>query len=240
MTVGRGVPIQQRDSQRVFGQAQCVVVAGPLRGLHRLLARAHRGVLGLKHPITYLHTVGPGDDKGEGCRIAGSGHRDGVVEVLPPPGTAQPPPGDAANCQRKRQRRSDTEAGSLGGVAAGQVDDGLRPPQDLAEFAAIDQLDERYERQPHGQGGIADRLEQRHLFGCQPRPLTRTPGVQELGGQPGHADGQRDLVPGRAAQLLQLRECGPGFPGLLRLKVGGTQHGAGGDAHRQAVGVVVG
>jgi hypothetical protein len=84
VTVGRGVPVQQRDTQRVLGQAQCVIVAGPLGGLHRLLARAHRGVLGPKHPVGYRKTVGPGDAKGEGCRVAVSGHRDGVLEVLPP------------------------------------------------------------------------------------------------------------------------------------------------------------
>ena len=89
----------------------------------------------------HRETVGPGDDNGEGCRVvAASGHRDGVVEVLPPPGAAQPPPSNAAKCQRDRQRRSHTEAGALGGVAPGQVDDGLRPPQDLAEFAGIAQL----------------------------------------------------------------------------------------------------
>ncbi len=104
VTVGRGVPIQQRDTQRVLGQAQCDIVAGSLGGLHRLLDRAHRGVIGPKHPVVNRATVGPGDDNGEGCRVAVSGHRDGVVEVLAPSGTAQPPPSNAAKCQRDRQR----------------------------------------------------------------------------------------------------------------------------------------
>ena len=51
VTVGRGVPMQQRDTQRVLGQAQCDIVAGCLGGLHRLLDRAHRGVIGPKHPV---------------------------------------------------------------------------------------------------------------------------------------------------------------------------------------------
>jgi len=68
VTADRGVPIQQRDTQRELGQAQRVIVAGPLGGLHRLLAGAHRGVIGSKHSIGYFHTVGPGEDKGEGCR----------------------------------------------------------------------------------------------------------------------------------------------------------------------------
>ena len=33
VTVGRGVPIQQRDTQRVLGQAQCAIVAGSLRAV---------------------------------------------------------------------------------------------------------------------------------------------------------------------------------------------------------------
>jgi hypothetical protein len=54
---------------------------------------------------------------------------------------------------------------ALGGVAGGQVDDGLRPPQDLAEFTDAEPVDESYGHQPHGRGGITDRLEQRHLLG---------------------------------------------------------------------------
>ena len=104
MTVGRGVPIQQRDTQRVLGDAQCGIVAGPFGGLHRLLDRAQRGIIGPKHPVQDSHTVGPEDDKGEDCRVAVSGHRDGVVEVLAPSGTAQPPPSNAAICHRGRQR----------------------------------------------------------------------------------------------------------------------------------------
>ena len=70
--------------------------------------------------------------------------------------------------------------------------------------------------------------------------LARAPGVAELGCRPGHADGQRDLVPGRAAQLAQLREAALAVLECSVLVVGGTQHGAGGDAHRHLVGVVVG
>src|SRR6185312_16757465 len=112
----------------------CDIVAGPLGGLHRLLARPQRGVIGPKHPELYFQTVGPGDDTGEGCRVAVSGHRDGVVVVLAPSGTSQPPPSSAAPCQRGRQRGSKTEAGAHGGITVSEVDDGLRPPQDLAEF----------------------------------------------------------------------------------------------------------
>ena len=50
-------------------------------------------------------------------------------------------------------------------------------------------------------------------------PSVRTPAATPRAGgqhhvihrQPGHADGQRDLVPGRAAQLPQLRRSGPAF-----------------------------
>ena len=134
-------------------------------------------------------------------------------EVLPPSGTTQPPPGHAAPCQRDRQRGSHAEAGALGGVTGGQVDDGLRPPQDLAEFAGTEPVGERRDRQPDGQGRIADRLEQRHLFGCQPRPLA-------------NARRRAARLPARSCRW-PARPCprprcttpaaprsGPGFPGL--------------------------
>ena len=52
-TVGRGVPIQQRGTQRELGQEQCGIVAGSRGDLHRLLARAHRGVIGPKHAVLH-------------------------------------------------------------------------------------------------------------------------------------------------------------------------------------------
>jgi hypothetical protein len=104
VTVGRGVPTQQHATQPVLGHAQCDIVAGSLGGLHRLLARAQRGVIGQKHPVVHSETIGPGDDTGEGCLGAASGHRDGVVQVLPPPRMPQPPPSHAAPCQLDRQR----------------------------------------------------------------------------------------------------------------------------------------
>ena len=53
------------------------------------------------------------------------------------------------------------------------------------------QVAERQDAQANGQGRIADRLQQRHLFRYQPRRLTRPPRRQELDCRPGHADGQR-------------------------------------------------
>ena len=53
VTVGCGVPIYQRNTQPVLGEAQCDIVAGSLGGLHRLLDRAQRGVIGPKHPVAY-------------------------------------------------------------------------------------------------------------------------------------------------------------------------------------------
>ena len=46
------------------------------------------------------------------------------------------------------------------------------------------------------------------------------------------------LSPAAAAQLPQFREAAPAFLDRSGLVVGGAQHGAGGDAHRQLVGVV--
>src|ERR1700745_1936269 len=100
--------------------------------------------------------MAPAGDEDESGRVAVTGRRDRVVEVLTPPGTAQPPPGNAAKCQRDSQRRSHTEARPLDGVAVGQVDDGLRPPRELAERARIEPVEEGYERQAHGQIRVTD------------------------------------------------------------------------------------
>ena len=40
MTVGCGIPVQQHGTQRVLGVEHGVIAAGPLGGLHYLLARA--------------------------------------------------------------------------------------------------------------------------------------------------------------------------------------------------------
>ena len=56
--------------------------------------------------------------------------------------------------------------------------------------------------------GIADRLDQRHGFGGQPRRLAHPAVTHVLHHQPGHADGQRRLVPGGRAQLSQLLKAG--------------------------------
>ena len=56
--------------------------------------------------------------------------------------------------------------------------------------------------------------------------------------EPGHADGQRDLIPGERAQLPQLIEMAGDVH--IDSPAGAAQHGAGRDSHRGAVSVVVG
>ena len=51
---------------------------------------------------------------------------------------------------------------------------------------------------PNGQGRIADGLEQRHLFGRQPRRLPHAAMHHVLHHHAGHAEGQRGLVAGCA------------------------------------------
>ena len=141
-------------------------------------------------------------------RVGAAGHGHGLLEVLAPSSTSHDPSRDAARCQRPRQRRSDHEI-ALGGVTVGQVDDRLRPPQHVGHLGADEFGEDRREGQPDRQGRIADRLDQRHLFGCQPRRLCSAATHRVLHDQPAHADGQRCLVPGRGAQLPQLLKAGP-------------------------------
>lgn len=93
-------------------------------------------------------------------------------------------------------------------------------------------------RGANGQGRIADRLEQRHLFGCQPRRLVRAPRHEELKGRPRHGDGQRGLVACRAAQPPQFLERAG--DAVTDTEGGDAQHGAGRNAHGGTVRVVVG
>ena len=100
---------------------------------------------------------------------------------------------------------------------------------------------ERYERQPHGQGGIADRLEQRHLFGCQPRPLTRTPGVRGARWPARSWRWPARPCPRPRCTTPAAPRSGPGFPGLLGLEsrwhtawCGGRCASTAGRGHRQA------
>src|ERR1700756_5190469 len=104
LTLYGRVPIQKRDSKGVSRQGQCVIVATLLGDPHRLLACAHSGFTRLKDAMTDLRSVRPRDNERDGCRVAVSAHRDRVLEILPPPGTAEPPPGDATTCQRMRER----------------------------------------------------------------------------------------------------------------------------------------
>ena len=167
-----------------------------LGGLHRLLDRAHYGVIGPKYPVVHRETIAPADNTDclpRCCFGPSRPHRGG----LPPSGTVQPPPSNTAPRQRDRQRRSHTEAGAFGGVAVSQVDDGLRPPQDLAEFTCVDQLANIMNANPRvGVGSPIDSssaiCSDATCDASRTRPWILTPH------QSGHADRQRELVPSRA------------------------------------------
>ena len=73
-----------------------------------------------------------------------------------------------ANAHRQRRTENDVP---YGGVAVGQVDDGLRPAQRLGHLAGLRLGADRREGQLDSQGRLADRLDQRHGFGGQPRRL---------------------------------------------------------------------
>ena len=99
---------------------------------------------------------------------------------------------------------------------------------------------DRREGQPHRQGRIADRLEQGHLFGCQPRRLAHR-GPETCDPSPAR--------PCRwpATPCPRRRRTTPAAPrsGRRRLfawtrQAVAAQHGARGDAHRGPVGVVGG
>ena len=84
---------------------------------------------------------------------------------------------------------------------------------------------------------VADRLDQRHVFGGQPRRLAHLAVHHVLAQQPHHANGQPPFFCGRRAQVPQLLEEAAGHVGMDPEGIG-TQQGASGDAHRQPVRVV--
>ena len=218
VTVGRGVPIQQRDTQRVLGEAQCEYRCWiPRRSAPPPRSRAPRS-----HRPEAPRTVSRNCRsrrrhwRGLSGRCFGPSRRrrGGLGAIRDGPATTEQAP---RNANATASGDPIPKPAPLAGSPSARSMTVCDHRKSLAEFTGIEPVAERYERQPDRQGGIADRLEQRHLFGCQPRRLTRAPGVEQLGCQPGHADGQRDLVPGGAAQLPQLREAAPRFPGLLGL-----------------------
>ena len=171
-------------------------------------------------------------------RVGPAGHGQRPVVIVAPPRTAQCPPGGAARCQRHRQRRSENDV-PFGGVAVGQLDDGLRPAQRLGHLAGLRLDTDRREGQPDRQGRLADRLDQRHGFGGQPRRLAHPAVTHVLHHQPDHAIGQRRLVPGGRAKLSQLLKEAVGDVGMDSEGVA-AQPGARGDAHRGAIRIVGG
>ena len=71
-------------------------------------------------------------------------------------------------------------------------------PWSLRPLAGMTLSENRRERERDGQGGIANRLNQRHVLGCQPRRLPHASVHDVLHHQPSHGDRQRDLVVGGA------------------------------------------
>ena len=146
------------------------------------------------------------DDDAVGYRVGRAGHGHGVVEVVAPSGTAQAPSGNAARCQRRPPTVIRSKLPLVGSPSARSmtVCDHRSTSVDLAGRHLGGGSPGR---QPDRQRRIADRLEQRHLFGCQPRRLAHAGLNQVIHHQPGHADGQRRLVPGGGAQLPQFLEA---------------------------------
>ena len=142
--------MHQRETQRPPGKAQRDILTRSLGDLQRLLDVAQRGVVGQQHPARYRETVGECDDQGMRHRVGAAGHGQRPVVVVAPPRTAQRPSGGAARGQRHRQRRPDNEV-AFGGVAVGQVDDGLRPAQHLGHLAGLSLRGDRREGQPDRQ-----------------------------------------------------------------------------------------
>ena len=93
-------------------------------------SRAPR-VVGPQHPnpIPAKYVT---DDRGVGHGVAASGHRQGVPRSSRHPGRPRQYRAHSPRRQRARQRRSHGEV-AFGGIAVGQVDHGLRPPQCVSD-----------------------------------------------------------------------------------------------------------
>ena len=91
------------------------IVTGSFGGLHRLLDRAHCGVIGPKHPERYSREVDVGDDRAKdtGRRFGPSPGVARSCATRDDPGTTGKPA-----MQRDRQRRSEMTAPLAGSPAA--------------------------------------------------------------------------------------------------------------------------
>ena len=128
--------MQQRHTQDPPGIAQRDILTPSLRDLKRLLEVAQRRVVGQQHSAHYRESVGVGVDAGARHWVGPPSHGQRPVVIVAPPRAAQCPPGGSARCQRRRQRRSEEDV-PFGGVAVGQLDDGLRPAQRLGHLAGL-------------------------------------------------------------------------------------------------------
>ena len=209
--------MHQHETQREPGEAQREIVTGSLgdplapprcRAARRRRAAAPRTVS--RHRRCSATTTAC--DIGSALRAMASARSRSSRH----PGRPRATTGDAARRERQRQRRSEDEV-AFGGSPSARSMTRLRPPQHVGHLASLKLGVDRDEGQPHRQRRIADRLDQRHGFGGQPRRLADPAMNHVLRHQPGHADGQRRLVPGGGAQL----------PKFLEAVTGRCRHGPG-------------
>ena len=135
------------------------------------------------------------------------------------PATAQAPAGRSPRVTRPAPTETRKSKLPLVGSPSARSMTRLRPaaarqPLRRSRSLAYD----RREGQPDRQGRIADRLDEGHGFGCQPRRLAAAGVEQVLHHQPRHADGQRRLVPGGGAQLPQFVEAVTGHVAIWTRK----------------------
>ena len=232
--------MHQRDAQRAPGKAEREILARSLGDLKRLLDVAQRGVVGQQHPGRYRETVGVCDDD----RHATSGRRCGP---WPAPGRRSSRHPARPSAHRAVPRVANAIANgdpktmfALGGVAVGQVDDGLRP----AQQPRPSRRSRTSWRSPRGTArpSTSDRRSTR------PAPWFRRPAATPPA--PGRAScapatspampmASDALVPGGRAQLPQLLESRCGDVDMDSEGVA-AQQGASGNAHRSAIRIVGG
>jgi hypothetical protein len=116
--------LEERGTERVLAESECVVVTVVNGDRQGLLHLADRGVVDHEQPMLHRGPVLVDDGTGETQRIELAGHRQAIVEILAPTGKAEDSSRETTEHQRQRQWRHHKKVG-LRRISIGDVDAGL-------------------------------------------------------------------------------------------------------------------
>ena len=186
----------------------------------------------------YRRDVDVADDHGVATRVGAACHREAAVEVVAPPGTAQPPRATARDANATASG-DPTKKVAFGRVAVGQVDDGLRPPQHVGH-SPVSILAKTHAERTAPPSSVGSPIDSIRALLRRPAATPRALGPDRCARSPARScrwpatpcPRRRCTTP--ATPRNRCRQCRMDPPS------GAAQHGARGDAHRCAVRVIGG